>query len=251
MLNQSYLAFFFFFVANEYQGFIDMDENMRQKNKVMPMANKPSELSKDRISVPSEQQDQADVLNAESKNSKLTGADLLNLIFEDKSEQVCSENFLSPDVNKFIDKGIFSQEDIKADQNKILSSEIFKTFNENTKKFEETINWSPSETNAFLQRIDENNKDVFKFFDTLNDELDRDLLIWQEDLNIINHQLELWNIAGISMDVTRTETKVNIARKWLSLKEREVAECVKKTSSVKKSIKDSIRKLCNEKENMF
>ena len=144
-----------------------------------------------------------------------------------------------------------SLNDIKADEEKILTSDIFKKFNENTKKFKETINWGPAETNAFLQSIKENNMDVYKFFDTLNDELDRDLLLWQEDLRVINLQLELWNIAGISMDVTRTETKMNLSRKWLALKETEVAESIKKTNSVKKSIKDSIRKLCSEKENIF
>ena len=102
-----------------------------------------------------------------------------------------------------------------------------------------------------MQEVNENNFEVYKFFDTLNDELDRDLMIWQEDLKEINLQMDLWNISGISMDVARTETKMNIARKWLTLKEQDVLESIKKINSVKKSIQDSIRKFCNEKETIY
>lgn len=229
-----------------------MSSNPPQKYQALPPVENSLDINKDKPLIPSKHLDQANSVKADPKNTKLTGAELLDMIIKD-DETKDTQNDKKPlqPEGTFLYTDFASLNDIKADEEKILTSDIFKTFNENTKKFRETTNWNPAETDAFLQSINENNMDVYKFFDTLNDELDRDLLIWQEDLRIINLQLELWNIAGISMDVTRTETKMNLSRKWLALKETEVAESIKKTNSVKKSIKDSIRKLCNEKENIF
>lgn len=220
-----------------------MNASKAPKYKALPPIEKSIEINKERIFAPSKHIDQANEIIAKKKGSAITGSELLNMMLPNTDENMpnnINDNFLYAEFT--------SQEDLKADAAKILSSQIFKTYTENTKKLQEKRNWTPSETDSFLQRVNKNDFEVYKFFDTLNDELDRDLMIWQEDLKEINMQMDLWNISGISMDVARTETKMNIARKWLTLKEQDVLESIKKINSVKKSIKESIRKFCNEKD---
>ena len=223
-----------------------MNASKAPKYKALPPVEKSLEINKDKALVPSKHIDQANSIIAEKKNSAITGAELLNMMLPNTDKNIPKT------VNdKFLYAEFTSEEDLKADAEKILNSQIFKVYTENTKKLQEKKNWTPIETASFLQEVNENNFEVYKFFDTLNDELDRDLMIWQEDLKEINLQMDLWNISGISMDVARTETKMNIARKWLTLKEQDVLESIKKINSVKKSIQDSIRKFCNEKETIY
>ncbi|KAL6931114.1 uncharacterized protein HGUI_03252 [Hanseniaspora guilliermondii] len=220
-----------------------MNETKTPKYKALPPVDASLEIKKERVLVPSKHIDQANSSIVEKKGSVITGGELLNMMLADKDK-----NILNIVTDNFLYSDFTSQEDLESDKEKILNSQIFKTYTEKTKKLQEKKTWTPMEATSFLHEVNENNFEVYKFFDTLNDELDRDLMIWQEDLKEINLQMDLWNVAGISMDVAITETKMNIARKWLTLKEQDILESIKKINSVKKSIKDSIRKFCNEKE---
>ena len=108
-----------------------MNASKAPKYKALPPVEKSLEINKDKALVPSKHIDQANSIIAEKKNSAITGAELLNMMLPNTDKNIPKT------VNdKFLYAEFTSEEDLKADAEKILNSQIFKAYTENTKKLD-------------------------------------------------------------------------------------------------------------------
>lgn len=149
----------------------------------------------------------------------------------------------------FLFSNIIESSELQNEQLEVYNTEILKDYRANTRLFISKKNWTANDLREFLKKVNKNDEELYDLFNIINNELQQDLIECEEDLKIINDELQMWQIAGISIDVSRTQVKVDQAISWINSKKAQVQSSIEHFSLTTNSIKNNINMYYQGKEN--
>ncbi|XBW38824.1 hypothetical protein QEN19_004416 [Hanseniaspora menglaensis] len=135
---------------------------------------------------------------------------------------------------------IIDAAELKNEQAEVNNTEILQRYRKNTAKFIEQEALYGNDLIFFLNEVDQNDKKLFELFDLINNEFQQDLTDCQEDLKILDRELQLWQLAGISSDVKRTHSRMCAAVSWMNNKKHQVKYSMDYLNSTTSTIQNSI-----------
>lgn len=149
----------------------------------------------------------------------------------------------------FLFSNIIERSELNREQLEVYNTEILKNYRANTLVFMSRKNWTAKDAKVFLKKVNKNDEDLDDLFNIINNELREDLIECEEDLKIINEEIQMWQIAGISIDINRTQVKIEQAISWINSKKAQVQSSIEQFSVTTNNIKNNINQYYLEKEN--